>query len=128
MGSHFGRLAVAALFAAVSIAFGTSAAHTANLDEACGGPDKIKCNSALFCRKEVGQCGVEDAKGTCEKAPDFCIRISRPVCGCNGKIYPNECEARRAKMAIDHTGACKKPPGTEPPPPAKGAKKKKSSK
>lgn len=97
----------------------------ANLDEACGGPDKITCNSALFCHLPDGQCSAPDAAGTCAKAPDFCMRVSRPVCGCNGKTYQNECEARHAKVAIDYAGACKKPPapaGTATPKPA--AKKK----
>ena len=97
----------------------------ANLDEACGGPDKITCNSALFCHLPDGQCSAPDAAGTCAKAPDFCMRVSRPVCGCNGKTYMNECEARHAKVAIDTSAACKKPPpapGTAAPKPA--AKKK----
>jgi hypothetical protein len=101
----------------------TPAAPTiANLDEACGGPSKITCNSALFCHLPDGQCSAPDAAGTCAKAPDFCMRVSRPVCGCNGKTYQNECEARHAKVAIDTVGACKKPPaepGTAPPKPAK---------
>jgi hypothetical protein len=129
MGLHLGRLAAAALIAAAGLMFGASGSRAANLDEACGGPQKITCNSALFCRKQVGQCGIEDVSGTCEKAPDFCMRIHRPVCGCNGKTYPNECEARHAKAAIDYAGPCKKAPGAEPKPekpPA--AKKKKSSK
>ena len=103
----------------------TPAPTIANLDEACGGPEKITCNSALFCHLPDGQCSAPDAAGTCAKAPDFCMRVSRPVCGCNGKTYMNECEARHAKVAIDTTGACKKPPpapGTTPPKPA--AKKK----
>ena len=97
----------------------------ANLDEACGGPDKITCNSALFCHLPDGQCSAPDAAGTCAKAPDFCMRVSRPVCGCNGKTYQNECEARHAKVAIDYASACKQPPapaGTAAPKPA--AKKK----
>jgi hypothetical protein len=101
----------------------------ANLDEACGGPDKITCNSALFCHLPDGQCSAPDAAGTCAKAPDFCMRVSRPVCGCNGKTYQNECEARHAKVAIDTIGACKKPPappGTVAPKPA--AKKKAAAK
>jgi hypothetical protein len=128
MGLHLARLAAAALMGLVGLAFGLADARAANLDEACGGPDKITCNSALFCRMEAGQCGVDTAKGSCEKAPAFCIRISRPVCGCNGKTYPNECEARHVKVAVDYTGPCKKVPGATEPKPAKPAKKKKSSK
>jgi Kazal-type serine protease inhibitor-like protein len=130
MGLHFGRLVATALIAVAGLMVGAPNLRAANLDEACGGPDKITCNSALFCRKEVGQCGIEEAKGTCEKAPAFCIRIHRPVCGCNGKTYPNECEARHVKVAIDYTGPCKKAPGAAESKPEKpsATKKKKSSK
>jgi hypothetical protein len=130
MGLHFGRLAAAALIAAAGLMLDAPGLRAANLDEACGGPDKITCNSALFCRREAGQCGAEEAKGSCEKAPAFCIRIHRPVCGCNGKTYPNECEARHVKVAVDYAGPCKKAPGAAEPKSEKlpATKKKKSSK
>ena len=38
------------------------------------------------------------------------MRVSRPVCGCNGKTYPNECELRKAKAQLDHIGPCKSEP------------------
>ena len=132
-GSFAGSFAAVALVVTLGWAQGALAATAApagpaiaNLDEACGGPDKITCNSALFCHLPDGQCSAPDAAGTCAKAPDFCMRVSRPVCGCNGKTYPNECEARHAKTAIDTTGACKKPPpdGTAAPKPAAKKKKK----
>jgi Kazal-type serine protease inhibitor domain len=130
MRLHFGRL-VAALMVVSGIASGSawaaaSASNSANLDEPCGGPNHITCNSALYCQLPAGQCSAADVPGVCAKAPDFCMRVSRPVCGCNGKTYPNECEARHAKMAIDTTGACKKPPadGTVAPKPAAKKKKK----
>jgi hypothetical protein len=130
MRLHFGRL-VAALMVVSGIASGSawaaaSAPNSANLDEPCGGPNHITCNSALYCQLPAGQCSAADVPGVCAKAPDFCMRVSRPVCGCNGKTYPNECEARHAKMAIDTTGACKKPPadGTAAPKPAAKKKKK----
>jgi hypothetical protein len=139
MRLHFGRLVAAALLVVsgaalgciLGCALGFSGANAANLDEACGGPTHITCNSALYCQVAAGQCSAPDAAGTCVKAPDFCMRVSRPVCGCNGKTYANECDARHAKAAIDTSGACKKPPpdGTAPaakPKPA--AKKKKPAK
>jgi hypothetical protein len=130
MRLQFGRLA-AALIMVCGMAWQPAGAASgpANLDEACGGPDKITCNSALYCQLPAGQCSAPDVAGTCVKAPDFCMRVSRPVCGCNGKTYANECDARHAKVAIDTTGAGKKPPaaaGTPAPKPA--AKKKKSAK
>jgi hypothetical protein len=55
------------------------------------------------------------------------MRVSRPVCGCNGKTYLNECEARHAKVAVDYTGRCKKP-ATDAAPAAPPAAKKKGGK
>jgi Kazal-type serine protease inhibitor domain len=120
-----GRLVAAILLVVSGVALGPPGANAANLDEACGGPGKITCNSALYCLLPAGQCSSPDAAGTCVKAPDFCMRVSRPVCGCNGKTYANECDARHAKVAIDTTGACKKPPAADGTPAAKPAAKKK---
>jgi hypothetical protein len=129
MRLHFGRLVAATLLALSGLALGLSGAHAANLDEACGGPDHITCNSALYCQLPTGQCSAPDVAGTCAKTPDFCMRVSRPVCGCNGKTYMNECEARKAKVAIDASGACKKQPTTDGTAPAAkpAAKKKKNA-
>jgi hypothetical protein len=128
----FAAVAFVVMFGWTQGALAATAAATgpaiANLDEACGGPDKITCNSALFCHLPDGQCSAPDAAGTCAKAPDFCMRVSRPVCGCNGKTYQNECEARHAKVAVDTTGACKKPPPVPGAPVVKPAAKKKPAK
>jgi hypothetical protein len=120
MPMRFSRLLAAMLFVA-GAAFFCSAAFAANLDEACGGKEAVTCNSALWCHKTGGQCEAADAPGKCEKAPTFCMRVSRPVCGCNGKTYANDCERQRVKVQLDHAGACKK---EEPPRPATPAKKK----
>jgi len=65
---------------------------------------------------------VADAPGKCDKPVTFCMRVSRPVCGCNGKTYANDCERQRVKVQLDHAGACKKE-NPQPPPPAKKRKK-----
>jgi hypothetical protein len=127
MRSYFRNFAAAALILTAGAALGSSVAQAANLDEACGGPDKITCNSALYCQLPAGQCSAPDVAGTCSKAPDFCMRVSRPVCGCNGKTYMNECVARKARVAIDSPGACKKVPADGTAPAAKPAAKKKKS-
>jgi hypothetical protein len=116
MRARLGRFTIAMLLIGCGAAL---SAFGANLDEACGGPTAITCNSALWCRKAAGQCQVADAAGKCEKAPSFCMRVSRPVCGCNGKTYPNDCERQRVKVQLDHEGACKK----EEPPPAPAKKR-----
>jgi hypothetical protein len=101
---------IAALIIVLGVAFGSAGASAANLDEACGGKDQITCNSALWCQKGGGQCAAADAPGKCDKAPSFCMRVSRPVCGCNGKTYANDCERQRVKVQLDHVGACPKEP------------------
>jgi Kazal-type serine protease inhibitor domain len=123
MRARLGRLTVAMLTIALSVALGSASATAANLDEACGGPTGITCNSALWCQKAEGQCAVADAPGKCDKPITFCMRVSRPVCGCNGKTYANDCERQRVKVQLDHAGACKKENPTPPPPPAKKRKK-----
>jgi hypothetical protein len=123
MRTRLGRLIVAALALALGAALGSIGAGAANLDEACGGKDAITCNSALWCQKSAGQCSVADAPGKCDKAPSFCMRVSRPVCGCNGKTYANDCERQRVRVQLDHAGACKK----ETPPPTPGKKRAKGA-
>ena len=117
------RLTVAALALALGAALGSADAAAANLDEACGGPTGITCNSALWCQKAEGQCTVADAPGKCDKPITFCMRVSRPVCGCNGKTYANDCERQRVKVQLDHAGACKKENPTPTPAPTKKHKK-----
>jgi hypothetical protein len=120
---HLRRFTLAMLIVVCGAALGSVGAWAANLDEACGGKDAITCNSALWCQKSAGQCGVADAPGNCDKAPSFCLRVSRPVCGCNGKTYANDCERQRVRVQLDHAGACKK----ETPPPTPGKKRTKGA-
>jgi hypothetical protein len=122
MRTRFGRLAAAMYIVACGAVLASDSAGAANLDEACGGKDAITCNSALWCQKAEGQCAAADAPGKCDKAPSFCMRVSRPVCGCNGKTYPNDCERQRVKVQLDHAGACKKENPQAPPPGKKRTK------
>ncbi|MFA6268077.1 MAG: Kazal-type serine protease inhibitor family protein [Pseudolabrys sp.] len=110
MRTRLARLIAAISIAMLCVAIGFDKSGAANLDEACGGAGKITCNSALWCQAAGGQCTTADADGKCDKAPTFCMRVSRPVCGCNGKTYPNDCERQKAKVQLDHVGACPKEP------------------
>jgi hypothetical protein len=123
MRTHLSRFTLAMLIIVGGAALGSMGAGAANLDEACGGKDAITCNSALWCQKAGGQCSVADAPGKCDKAPSFCMRVSRPVCGCNGKTYANDCERQRVRVQLDHAGACKK----ETPTPQPGKRKSKGA-
>ncbi len=39
----------------------------------------------------------------------MCPMIYQPVCGADGKTYPNTCHAKRAGTAVAQTGACPEP-------------------
>src|ERR1700730_4542980 len=82
-----------------------SGGNAAKLGEKCSASSR--CIHGLWCDPSPGQCGAAaDREGTCVRVGQLCFQLTRSVCGCNGKTYPNECQRIRARIAKSHIGRC----------------------
>ena len=74
----------------------------------CGGLLGLGCAKGEYCNFPIEtMCGSGDQQGTCDKIPEVCDTLYKAVCGCDGKTYPNDCNAAMAGQSVISEGACK---------------------
>jgi hypothetical protein len=73
----------------------------------CGGSTSIPCPTGQVCDYNTpDRCGSGSVTGRCIVPPDGCLTVFDPVCGCDGQTYPTDCDRARARVQLDHAGAC----------------------
>jgi hypothetical protein len=102
---------------------GNSAAQCVSKVQACGGFLGNTCGTNAYCEFFGGQCNEGatcsfasnrcayvngGATGVCQPLPSdsACANSGKPVCGCDGVTYKNDCARRGASVAFDHSGEC----------------------
>jgi Kazal-type serine protease inhibitor domain len=109
MRTRLRHRAMAALIIMSGLAMGSTGAPAAGVvGRACGGFIGLNCDGRMWCQKPAGQCATPDIMGKCATVPTLCPMILRPVCGCDGKTYINDCLRQHARAQLNHAGICRK--------------------
>jgi hypothetical protein len=72
----------------------------------CGGLLGRSCMGGQWCDYPGDTCGAGDQQGVCRPEEPSIVNCGPPVCGCNGKAYPNACRAHRVNVDTISTRSC----------------------
>ncbi len=72
----------------------------------CGGFSGALCAPNEFCDFRRDTCGTTDEQGTCRTRPSACDDEFAPVCGCDGDVHANQCDANAAGVDVNASGSC----------------------
>ena len=72
----------------------------------CGGRTAATCDPGQYCRYESGTCGSTDEIGACTTQPGGIACVQGYACGCDGKVYPNLCQAHSAGVDVWSGNQC----------------------
>src|SRR5262245_25473666 len=75
----------------------------------CGGFPGTQCSASEFCDFGRDSCGAADELGTCRPRPNGCDDVFAPVCGCDGSVHSNACDANAAGFDVNASGGCPVP-------------------
>ena len=103
-------IALRIALAAILLSGASISPSLAKVGAKCGGIIGVICGPRQFCEYPPGTCHVPDMQGTCVLKPRICSEIFLPVCGCNGKTYPNDCLRQAAGVSLAHPGKCAEKP------------------
>lgn len=82
--------------------------HEGECKVVCGGIQGTPCPDPTnqICDLDPGICLGADLTGTCVAKPEVCTEDLKPVCGCDGVTYPNDCKRLMAGAQKNHDGDC----------------------